>query len=98
MKFWVAIRQITITGDPSLAKAMVSCKSMLKLCQKEDTSFLVHMNATEISSPNPLPPQVIQKVLERFKPIFHMPTGLPPHSNHEHAITLHEHEGTTPRN
>lgn len=63
---------------------------MLKLCQNKDMGFLVYMNSTEISTPNPLPPPVIQKVLERFELVFHMPVGLPPHHSHEHEITLHE--------
>ncbi|CAH1451321.1 unnamed protein product [Lactuca virosa] len=97
MKFWDGSRQITITGDPSLTRTLVSYKSMLKLCHNEDTGFLVHMNSTEISSPNPLPPPTIQEVIKKFEMVFRMPVGLPPpppHRSHEYVITLHE--GTAP--
>ncbi|GJX90123.1 ty3-gypsy retrotransposon protein [Tanacetum coccineum] len=57
--------------------------------------FLVEMKSIEESSElSTKKPEEHNQILAEFEDVFHLPRGLPPHRDHEHAIVLKE--GTTP--
>nr|GEW09177.1 putative mitochondrial protein [Tanacetum cinerariifolium] len=95
MSFEIDNKKVMIKGDPGLCRSLVSYKALLRSLQKEKGGFLVEMKSLEESS-ELLTKQMEEhnQILAKFKDVFHLPRGLPPHRDHEHAIVLKE--GTTP--
>ncbi|XP_074337653.1 uncharacterized protein LOC141674849 [Apium graveolens] len=101
LKFMVGGEQVTVQGDPSLGRSLISLKAMLKTLKKEGKGFLVELN--ELSA-NKQPeaeekgkhevPVFLSTTLQNYETVFEMPPGLPPSRGHEHGITLKE--GTYP--
>lgn len=90
-------RTITLKGDPTLSRSGVSLKSMVKTLKKEGGGYLVELtHLAEGGEGQDLTtvPECLQPVLVAFDQVFHMPHGLPPSRNHEHAINLKH--GTDP--
>ncbi|XP_074347660.1 uncharacterized protein LOC141686530 [Apium graveolens] len=101
LKFMVGGEQVTVQGDPSLGRSLISLKAMLKTLKKEEKGFLVELN--ELSA-NKQPgakekgkhevPVFLSTTLQNYETVFEIPPGLPPSRGHEHGITLKE--GTDP--
>lgn len=73
---------------------------MEKLCESEDVVYLLELqtlfdNSKEQQHEVRLSSKV-KALLQRFKEVFNMPSGLPPRRSREHAITLQT--GTSPIN
>ena len=96
MKFTVGSETVTLRGDPSLGKTLVSLKTMLKTIRKEGGGVLVEMNTLDGQVAAAKIPTALEGVLAKFEGVFLMPEGLPPMRGHEHAISLKE--GTAPVN
>lgn len=89
VSFRVQGETVTIKGDPSLGKTLISLKAMIRTLKKTGTGFLVELNclageqqAKESS------PEWVEPLLQPFAKVFHMPVGLPPHRTFAHAINL----------
>lgn len=68
---------------------------MARALQREKKCSLIEMNTLEQSTSvsNELN-TVVQELINEFEDIFSIPSGLPPHRDHEHSIVLKEGEGT----
>ncbi|KAL4575579.1 hypothetical protein LXL04_022427 [Taraxacum kok-saghyz] len=61
MKYWDGDRLVTIKGDPSLTKAHVSCKTLMKVLGPEDEKMVVYLQRLEdASAPTPQHPIEVQ--------------------------------------
>ncbi|KAA0040843.1 Ty3/gypsy retrotransposon protein [Cucumis melo var. makuwa] len=106
LTFYDNEKQICIKGDPSLTKARVSLKNLMKTWEKQDHDYLIECRSIKIVELNEL--MVDQKkergeteerlipVLNQFSDIFDWPEKLPPRRSIEHHIHLKE--GTNPVN
>lgn len=47
MTFYEGNRQVTLMGDLSLSKLLVSCKSLARILKHESTGSLLHFNSIE---------------------------------------------------
>ena len=100
LKFQLGREHVTLKGDPSLGRTKISLKAMIRTLQKEGGGYLVEFN--QMSSDQQVAgeldmgqiPSVLHSVLQGFKHVFDMPSGLPPKRTHDHAIVLKE--GTEP--
>ena len=100
LKFQLGSEHITLKGDPSLGRTKISLKAMIRALQKEGGGYLVEFNqlSSDQQKNDELDmgqiPSVLRMVLQEFKHVFNMPSGLPPKRTHDHAIVLKE--GTDP--
>lgn len=95
MKFQFGNETITLQGDPSLGKTLVSLKAMMRTLQHEASGILVELN--QVTAPiedDSHIPSFLQEVIAKHEAIFNMPNGLPPIRGHEHSIVLKD--GTPP--
>ena len=95
MRFRLQGQMITILGDPSLCRSMVSLKALTCAVKMGGQGILIECGSVEqdeVSGVEQIPTH-IQKVLNKYE-VFHMPTGLPPQRCKDHAISLKE--NTTP--
>ena len=88
MRFKVGDTTITLHGDPSLSKTLVTMKSIMKAFRKGREGVLLELGslmaeAVEVKILNSL-----QGVLSDFKAVFEEPCGLPLHRRRDHTITL----------
>ncbi|KAJ9562283.1 hypothetical protein OSB04_007443 [Centaurea solstitialis] len=93
MKFTVGGRTVTLRGDPSLGRSLVSLKAMSKLIQQEGQAILIELGSSEAMPEENLEsevPTMVQTVLDEYGQIFNWPEELPPRREKEHAITLKE--------
>ena len=91
MKFEVKGEPITLVGDPSLVHAQISLKAMRRVLRKQGGGFLVECSASGVTTEVPVTesiPESVAPVLEKYKQVFDMPSGLPPVRGHEHAIKM----------
>ena len=98
-------KKIIIRGDPSLTKARVSLKNLVKTWGEEDQGYLVEYRALEkceISEEEDSIEEVLTEeesvvvVLKKFDDVFDWPETLPPRRVIEHHIHLKE--GVNPVN
>ncbi|KAA0041085.1 uncharacterized protein E6C27_scaffold477G00590 [Cucumis melo var. makuwa] len=99
-------KQVCINGDPSLTKARVSLKSMIKSWGEQDEGFFIECRALEVEGlirtkccKADVIPEVVSpvlSVLDQFMDVFEWPDKLPPKRDIEHHIHLKE--GTDPIN
>lgn len=101
LKFKLGEDNVTLKGDPSLERTMISLKAMLKTIRKGGEGFLVEFNCLDAKvesqddhDSSNIGPSYLQSVLQQHDKVFHMPKGLPPSRGHEHIINLKE--GTDP--
>lgn len=82
-------KTVTLCGDPTLSKTLVSLKAMLKTIQKEGHGYLVEFGSLQkqTESEKDMDSRLCE-VLEQFQSVFKPLAGLPPIRNHEHAIRL----------
>ena len=98
MTFELGGKTVMLKGDPTLSKALVSLKSLVKTIQQEGEGMLIELcqiAAAEIAQSEEVNPAV-EEVLNEFQDVFQMPPGLPHQRTHDHAVVLKE--GTEPVN
>ncbi|PON91390.1 hypothetical protein TorRG33x02_129530 [Trema orientale] len=80
MKFQIGGVMVTLQGDPSLGKSLVSLKAMIRIVQHEGEALLLEYN--HVAAPTSLAhhpiPDSIASLLHQFHALFEQPTGLPP--------------------
>ena len=89
MKFNLGKETVTLRGDSSLGRTLVSLKSMIKTLRQEGSGVLVELTHLEGNTQEGAEePRFLQGALAKFGDVFQTPTGLPPSLGHEHAIVL----------
>lgn len=100
MRFQVSGEWVFLISDPGLLHAEVSLKAMERLYNTEEVVYLIELQAMFESGKESAQTEgsnhAIQKLLQEFRSVFHMLSGLPPKRSREHAIILQE--GTSPIN
>lgn len=85
-----------IVGDPTLMKAKVLLKAMLRCLREEGGGYWVECNRLETLEGNEEKikenisriPKFLSPTIYKFQQVFKTPVGLPPEKGHEHAIKL----------
>ncbi|KAF8393178.1 hypothetical protein HHK36_021419 [Tetracentron sinense] len=91
MKFRLGSETITLCGNPSLGKTLVSLKALMRTIKHEGAGILVELNQLEGSGEeSPGVPKFLHQTLAEHEAVFDMPSGLPPVHGHEHSIVLKE--------
>lgn len=89
MKFRLGNESVTLRGDPSLGKTLVSLKAMMRTIKHEGTGILVELNQLEgLGEEKSDVPPFLHQILADYAEVFDMPMGLPPIRGHEHSIVL----------
>ncbi|KAK9211844.1 hypothetical protein WN943_001222 [Citrus x changshan-huyou] len=89
MKFMVGNESVTLRGDLSLGKTLVSLKATMRTIKHEGAGILVECNQFEgLCEVSPEVPTDLNQVLAEYELVFNMPMGLPPTRGHEHSILL----------
>ncbi|XP_052203652.1 uncharacterized protein LOC127808947 [Diospyros lotus] len=88
MRFKVGDTAITLHGDPSLSKTLVTMKSMMKAFRKGGEGVLLELGCLTAEAVEVDIPDSLQEVLSDFEAVFEEPRGLPPHRRRDHTITL----------
>ncbi|KAL0560774.1 hypothetical protein IC582_001187 [Cucumis melo] len=105
LTFYDDKKKICIKGDPSLTKARVSLKNLVKTWEEHDHGYLIECRSMGIEIAEPITLHKEEKgeieekllpILDQFKDIFEWPEKLPPRRSIEHQIHLKE--GTNPVN
>lgn len=97
-KFKVGNTAVTLQVDPGLCKYHISLKAMMRAIQCGGQGMLIELGSLSMDNEtegSPVP-YSIQAILLQFESVFHMPEGLPPNREKEHATVLQE--GTSPIN
>ncbi|KAJ9542106.1 hypothetical protein OSB04_028612 [Centaurea solstitialis] len=93
MRFVVNGEVVTLRGDPSLGRSRVTLKNMIRSIVNGGEGFLVQLNQVErqpTAGTLPAAPLYLQSLMESYRQVFEMPSGLPPCRGKEHAINLKE--------
>lgn len=76
MKFRLGNEIVTLCGDLSLGKTLVSLNAMLRTIKHEGVGILVGLNRMDVTSKNNLEvPQFLHHVLVEHEAVFNMPSG-----------------------
>ncbi|TYK03261.1 peroxidase 64 [Cucumis melo var. makuwa] len=99
-------KSMNIKGDPSLTKARISLKNMMKNWGDKDARFLIECRSIEVKAVESndcclqnaevLSNGPINSVISQFQDVFEWPEKLPPRREIEHHI--HMKKGTNPIN
>ena len=91
MKFTLGQEAITLRGDSSLGRTLVSLKSMIRTIRQEGAGLLVELSQLESDRTEEMEdPVYLSKVLKQYVVVFQTPQGLPPKKGHEHNIILQD--------
>ncbi|TYJ98046.1 peroxidase 64 [Cucumis melo var. makuwa] len=101
MVFMVGSSQVILKGDPSLAKAECSLKTISKTWEEEDQGFLIEFQKIEIEAGSEVESEkeeegeesnlpMIRNLLAKNRIIFELPKGLPPKRAVDHRILIPE--------
>ncbi|KZV46800.1 peroxidase 64 [Dorcoceras hygrometricum] len=93
MSFALGKNVVTLTGDPSLCRSVISTKSLLKMTDVEFCGLLWSAEATDISEGVRGLSQELDELLQLHRKLFDEPKGLPPPRRQDHAIILKEGSG-----
>lgn len=90
------VTQLTLQGDPSFSKSLVSLKSMMKAFEEGGEGILLELEnlSIEVHAIRPEVRKELERVLIEFEGSFQEPNGLPPHRERDHSIILQA--GTAP--
>ncbi|TYK05420.1 Ty3/gypsy retrotransposon protein [Cucumis melo var. makuwa] len=99
-------KEVKIKGDPSLTKARISLKNMMKNWEEKDSGFLIECRSLQVRvvegdeccllNTEAVGKGLISSVIKQYQDVFEWPEKLPPRREIEHHI--HMKEGTNPIN
>ncbi|KAA0050169.1 Ty3/gypsy retrotransposon protein [Cucumis melo var. makuwa] len=99
-------KEVKIKGDPSLTKARISLKNMMKNWEEMDSGFLIECRSLQVRTvegekccllnTEAVGKGLISSVIKQYQDVFEWPEKLPPRREIEHQI--HMKEGTDPIN
>ncbi|KAF8405497.1 hypothetical protein HHK36_010404 [Tetracentron sinense] len=82
---------VTLCGDPSLGKTLVSLKALMRTIKHEGAGILVELSQlVGLGEESPRVPKFLHQTLAEHEAVVDMPSGLPPVRGHEHSIVLKE--------
>lgn len=87
MKFQVNGQWVTLRGDPSLERARISLKTMVRTLGAVGGGYLVQYSQAPTQDVPPAPPY-LSHLVWNFAKVFNWKGGLPPPRNQQHAIQL----------
>ncbi|KZV58492.1 peroxidase 64 [Dorcoceras hygrometricum] len=90
MSFTLGKDVITLTGDPSLSRSVISTKSLLKVADVEFSGVLWGVETEDTSGEVGSLSRELDGVLQLHERLFDEPRGLPPTRRQDHAIILKE--------
>lgn len=96
MIFDIGGQPVKLIGDPSLVRAQISLKAMIRTLRKEGGGYWIECNQMDSlqdrkgKKPIEVIPSSLAAVVQQHQSVFQEPTGLPPIRGHEHAIILKE--------
>ncbi|KAA0040679.1 Ty3/gypsy retrotransposon protein [Cucumis melo var. makuwa] len=103
LTFYDNEKQICVKGDPSLTKARVSLKNLVKTWEEHDHGYLIECRSIEVAELKTFhkeekeeTEEKLTPILNQFSNVFEWPEKLPPRRSIEHQIHLKE--GTNPVN
>lgn len=98
MKFQIGGTTMTLQGDPSLSKTLVTLKAMMKAFKNERGGVLLELGSLNVDQRERQQemPTRIEQVLDEFNTVFEELRGLPPQRDRDHTITVQS--GTAPFN
>lgn len=89
LKFQLGGSMVTLKGDPQLGRTCILLKAMMKTIQREGCGVLLELNQMEGSEKEEMIiPTMLEPLVRQYSQVFHMPEGLPPQRDIEHAIVL----------
>lgn len=93
MRFKCAREEKVLQGDPALERTQISLKAIFRTLQKEKGGVVLELNQIEknVIEDTTEPEEVLHFLLtnlQKYDKVFHMPNGLPPSRDKEHAIVL----------
>ena len=90
MRFNVGGMMVTLQGDPSLSKTLVTLKAMMKALKDIGEGVLLELGCflADCGKFTAVTQGGIKQVLAEFSEVFNDPEGLPPRRTREHAINL----------
>lgn len=97
MKFQLNVHTVTLRGDPTLERAQVSLKPMIRTLRSMGGGYLIQFNHLgQNLDPQSLPPApgYLRNLLSRYSRVFDWKLGIPPKRDQQHIIRLNE--GTDP--
>ncbi|KAL4037585.1 hypothetical protein IC575_001182 [Cucumis melo] len=99
-------KEVKIKGDPSLTKARISLKNMMKNWEERDSGFLIECRSLQVRTvgdeeycllnTEAVSKGLISSVIKQYQDVFDWPEKLPPRREIEHHI--HMKDGTEPIN
>ncbi|KAL4019455.1 hypothetical protein IC575_018203 [Cucumis melo] len=99
-------KEVKIKGDPSLTKARISLKNMMKHWEEKDSGFLIECRSLQVRTvgdeehcllnTEAVSKELISSVIKQYQDVFDWPEKLPPRREIEHHIHLKD--GTDPIN
>ncbi|TYK16772.1 Transposon Ty3-G Gag-Pol polyprotein [Cucumis melo var. makuwa] len=91
LTFYDNEKQICIKGDPSLTKARVSLKNLVKTWEEHDHGYLIECRSIEVAElKTSHKEEKLIPILNQFSDVFEWPEKLPPRRSIEHQIHLKE--------
>ncbi|KAA0046073.1 Transposon Ty3-G Gag-Pol polyprotein [Cucumis melo var. makuwa] len=106
LSFVAGGKEVKIKGDPSLTKARISLKNMMKHWEEMDSGFLIECRSLQVRTvegeeycllnTEAVSKGLISSVIKQYQDVFEWPEKLPPRREIEHQI--HMKEGTDPIN
>lgn len=76
MKFQAGDHFVTLIGDPSLGRSLVSSKTMIKTIKWEGAEVLIELNRMEAThEKQPTVPHFLQQTVRKFDAVFDLPAG-----------------------
>ncbi|KAL4578141.1 hypothetical protein LXL04_014260 [Taraxacum kok-saghyz] len=93
MKFHMEGRLITLKGNPSLERSMVSLKTISKVMQQEGHGVFIELGEVIPKQEEKMEEEKSKEwedILHTYDKVFRMPKELPPLRGREHAIVLRD--------
>lgn len=91
MKFTVAGVTVSLHGDPSLSRSLVSLKYLMDALRNEGEGVLVKLSALEVPEEELVPSilSLLRSLIQQHQRVFTWLGTLPPNRSRDHAIFLH---------
>ncbi|KZV51588.1 hypothetical protein F511_10541 [Dorcoceras hygrometricum] len=89
-------QRVELNGDATLQRSMLSLRSIYKLTDVDYSAALFPVEKSRQRSETEVikkQPEVLQKVMDKFKVVLDKPVGLPPNRDQDHAIIIKEGQG-----
>ncbi|KZV26149.1 peroxidase 64 [Dorcoceras hygrometricum] len=90
MSFTLGKEVVTLTGDPSLNRSVISRRALLRMAEIEFSGVLWNITVEDSKNGMQNTAPELRELIDRYGKLFEEPQGLPPKRRREHAIILKE--------